>query len=289
MIPPMPGPNEQQIAYWNDQAGAKWVELQPRIDTQIAPLGVAAMDRLAPAAGERILDVGCGCGSTTIALAERVGPHGRVIGMDVSAPMLARARERVREHGNDTIELVQGDAATHAFTPASVDAVFSRFGVMFFDDPTSAFANLRGVVAPRGRLAFVCWQSPAANEWVRVPMEAAARVVPLPPPPPPSAPGPFQLADRDRLHDLLERAGWRDVAIEPIETLMDIGGGASVDEAVSFLLRIGPLARALAELGERPDLRRALTDALATRLASFAGPRGVQLGGAAWIVTATAP
>ena len=289
MIPTMTTENEEQIAYWNEQAGAKWVEMQERIDAQIEPLGLAAMERLAPAAGERILDVGCGCGSTTLALAERVGPRGRVTGVDISRPMLARARERATARGVGTVDFVEADASSHAFGPASVDAVFSRFGVMFFADPPAAFANLRRAVRPSGRLAFVCWQSLMANEWVRVAIEAAAPLVPLPAPPAPGTPGPFQLADGDWVRTILDRAGWRDVVVEPYETRLGVGGTDDLDESVDFLLRIGPLARVLGEIPDRPDLRDAVADALRDRLAAAHGPEGVQLGAAAWIVTAGNP
>jgi SAM-dependent methyltransferase len=281
--------NEEQIAYWNGPAGAKWALLHERIDAQLAPIGLVAMERLAPAAGERVLDVGCGCGATALALAERVGPTGRVTGVDVSGPMLARARERARERGVGTVTFVEGDASTHAFVPASIDAVFSRFGVMFFAEPPRAFANLRTAVVPGGRLGFVCWQGPLANEWVRVVLEVAATFLPLPAPSPPGAPGPFQLADRDWVRAVLGEAGWRDVSVDPHEAAMRVGGTGDLDEAVDFLQRIGPLARLLADVADQPDLRRAVSDALRARLADAHGPEGVRLGGAAWIVSARAP
>jgi SAM-dependent methyltransferase len=281
--------NDEQIAYWNEQAGPKWVELQERIDAQVEPLGLVAMDRLAPAAGEHVLDVGCGCGTTSLALAGRVGPAGRVTGVDVSAPMLARARERARASGVTTARFVEADAAAHSFAPASVDGVFSRFGVMFFADPPRAFANLRAAGRPGARLAFVCWQSLMANEWVRVAIEAAAPLVPLPAPPAPGTPGPFQLADRDRVRAILAEAGWSDVAVDPFETTLGVGGSEDLDEAVDFLLRIGPLARVLGEIPDRPDLRDAVADALRERLARVHGPGGVRLGAATWIVAARAP
>jgi SAM-dependent methyltransferase len=281
--------NEDQIAYWNGPAGGKWVELYERIDAQIAPLGAAAIDRLAPAPGERILDLGCGCGTTTLALAARVGPTGTVTGVDVSRPMLARAEERARARDVRNVGFVAADAATHAFVPASADAMFSRFGVMFFADPASAFGNVRRALVPNGRLGFLCWQSLGANEWVRAPLEAAAPLVPLPPPPPPGTPGPFQLADRDRIQSILDEAGWTDVAIDPLEGELGIGGSAELDEAVDFLLRIGPLARVLGEIRDRADLRHAVADALRERLARALGPEGVRLGAAAWLVSARAP
>lgn len=279
--------NDEQIAYWNEQAGEKWVVLQDRIDAQLEPLGLVAMDALAPAAGERVLDVGCGCGATSRTLAARVGSAGSVTGVDVSGPMLAQARARAAD--TPTVRFIQGDAATHPFPPGSFDALFSRFGVMFFADPPAAFANLRRATAPGGRLGFVCWQSLFANEWVRIPIEVAAPHVPLPPPPAPGTPGPFQLADRDRVLAILADAGWADVGVDPHETVLGVGGSADLDETVDFLLRIGPLARVLGEVTDRADAAAAVADALRARLAPLHGPGGVRLGGATWIVTATNP
>jgi len=281
--------NEEQIAYWNSQAGEKWVEMQERLDAQIQPFGIAAIEALAPVSGERIVDVGCGCGATSLALAERVGPSGAVLGLDVSGPMLARARERAAAAGATTVTFVEGDASTHTFSGPPFDALFSRFGVMFFSDPTAAFAALRRGIRPDGRLGFICWQSLLANEWVRIPIEEAARIVPLPAPPPPGAPGPFQLADPDWIHEVLSGAGWSEVGIDSFETEMGIGGSADLDDAVDFLLRIGPLARVIAESADPREHARAVAAALRDRLAASHGQDGVRLGGATWIVTAKNP
>src|SRR5919202_367006 len=181
--------NTEQIEYWNGTAADTWVAQQERLDRQLDPLGRAALRVLAPRPGEHVLDVGCGSGQTTLQLADAVGPDGRVVGVDVSSQLLAAARRRPRPAN---VAFEQADAQTYAFE-RPFDAIYSRFGVMFFADPVAAFANLRRALKPGGRMAFVCWREEAANPMMTVPMAAAAKH--LPPLPPPAqdahAPGPF--------------------------------------------------------------------------------------------------
>jgi ubiquinone/menaquinone biosynthesis C-methylase UbiE len=272
---------------FSDRAGEAWVRLQDRTDALTDPLGRVAIARLAPAAGERVLDVGCGCGQTLLELAERVGPTGRVHGADVSPPMFGRARERVA--GQGAISLVLADAQKHAFEPASFDAVFSRFGVMFFDDARAAFRNLHAAVRPGGRLAFVCWQALEKNPWAARPLAAVMRLLP------PSAmpdmlrdgrPGPFSFGDPAHVRAILGDAGWKDVSVEPVEMPLHIGGAATLDEAVAYSLQIGPASRAMADAPD--DLKPALESALREALAPFATAKGVFADGAAWVVSARA-
>ena len=240
------GPNAEQATYWSEASGPKWVAYQERIDAQIAPLGLAAIERAAPRPGERCLDVGCGCGQTTLQLAERVAPEGSVLGVDLSVPMLARAEERAREAGLPA-RFARADAQTHDFSSEGFDLVFSRFGVMFFSDPVAAFANLRGALAGSGRLAFACWRPPVDNDWVVVPLAAARKHLEVPAPTDPFAPGPFSLADPDRIRRVLADAGWSGIEIDAHSQELEIAGGASQDEALDFLMQIGPMARLLAE------------------------------------------
>jgi SAM-dependent methyltransferase len=239
------------------------------------------------APGERALDVGCGCGQTTFQLAERVAPAGSVVGIDISAVMLARAQERAARSGAEGVRIrfENADAQTAALGEAAFDLVFSRFGVMFFADPPAAFANLRRALAPGGRLAFVCWQGPERNEWVRVPLAAAAKHLTLPRPAP-GAPGPFALSDPERTRAILAQAGFREIEIEPHERDLAIARG-SLDEAAGFLTQIGPLSRALREAGAAgAELQEAVAQSVREALAPYAGPQGVRMGSASWIVTA---
>ena len=279
------GPNAQQIEYWNEQAGPNWVAGKAGIDSLIEPLGIATIERAVPAAGESVLDVGCGTGHATLELARRVGARGRVVGLDISAPMLERARQDARTEGLSQLCFENADAQTHRFEER-FDLIYSRFGVMFFQDPPAAFANLRGALADGGRVVFVCWQGVERNAWVREPIAAVAKHVEMPPPPEPGAPGPFSLADGERVRTILGDAGFGNVALEAYERDLVLAGGASIDAAVEQLLRIGPASRLLAEASE--DVRRAAATSVREALEPKAGPDGVVMGSACWIVSARA-
>ena len=283
-----PEANAEQIRYWNEAAGPKWVSFQKVIDAQIAPLGERAMDRAGIAPGERVIDVGCGCGDTTIALARRVGPTGLVLGVDISAPMLERAAETARAAVAANVRFENADAQTHRLSPGAFDVVYSRFGVMFFADPVAAFANLRAALRPGGRLAFVCWQALRENPWLFLALQAAAQHLTLPPPPAPDAPGPFSLADPERVRDIVARAGFERIALEDLRTALMLGGGGTLDQAVRFLTEgVGPVSGVLREAD--PALRPTVAAAVRAAISPFVTPEGVRLGSAAWIVTARVP
>ncbi len=284
---PASGPNAEQIEYWNRVTGARWVQAADRVDAQIAHIGLAAMDRAAVAPGDRVLDVGCGCGHSVLQLAERVAPTGSVTGIDVSSVMLAEAEERAARARVSRVRFENADAQTHAFEPGSFDLLFSRFGVMFFADPQAAFANLRAALRPGGRLAFACWQAIDRNPWMLVPTLAAARHVQLPAPPAAGAPGPFSLADSDRVRSILEGAGFEQVALESFERRLRLAGGLGLEGAVDFAQQLGPAASALREADA--EVREAAAAAIRDALAPFETPDGVELGAAAWLVTAVAP
>jgi SAM-dependent methyltransferase len=277
------GPNAEQIRYWNETIGPRWVEMGDLLDAQIAPLGLAAMERAQPAPGERVLDIGCGCGQTSVQLAERVGAGGSVLGVDVSSPMLERAGARAA--GLPALRFVNADAQTHAFGER-FDLAFSRFGVMFFADPVAAFANVRRALEPGGRIAFVCWQAIDRNPWLLVPLRAVVGLVDLPAPPAPGAPGPFAFADPARVQGILESAGFEKVALEPLEGSLAIGAGGDLERAVQFTMQMGPVSATLREAGE--ELRRRAAEAIRAALAPLATPTGVRAEYAAWIATARA-
>ena len=278
--------NAEQIEYWNERGGPQWVQRQERLDAQISPFGLVALDKAAAQRGECALDVGCGCGQTSLALAERVGPQGSVTGVDISQPMLGRARERQQEQQLENLTFINADAQAHQFESASVDLIFSRFGVMFFDDARKAFGNLRIALQSGGRLCFICWQELKKNDWVRVPLQAAAQHIPLPPPPEPGTPGPFAFANPDRVRDILESAGFRDVNLQSYETDMNLGGATGIEGAVEFLLAIGPVATLLRESDEATRTR--VADAIRKALAPYEEGDSVNLHSATWIVQARA-
>ena len=272
--------NEAQITHWREQSGPGWVRGQDRMDRQLGPLGDLARERLAPEPGEAVVDVGCGTGQTTLQLADAVGPDGRVVGVDVSPPMLALARERA--HGRDNVSFLEADAQTHLFAPGSFDALYSRFGIMFFDDPVAGFANLGAAMRPGGRLSFVCWRPPEYNQFMTEGVRVIAPLIAPPPPPPPNAPGPYAFADADRVRAILTSAGWSSVEIDPQDTTILVA--ANLDEAIAGLQEVGPTA---GMLRDAPDSTRA--EALDLLRASF-GPRiagdGLQASAAVWIVHA---
>jgi SAM-dependent methyltransferase len=277
------------IRYWNESAGPAWVEMQERLDVQVGPLGAKALERAGVAAGERVLDVGCGCGGTTLDIARAVGDRGGVTAVDVSAPMLDRARERAAAAGlGERIDWRCEDAQVARFAESGFDCLYSRFGVMFFSDPPAAFANLRRALRPGGRLAFVCWQARERNPWMTVPALAAMQHVAFPPPPPPDAPGPFAFADPVRVRGILEAAGFDAIEHEPLERPMQLGGGG-IDEALELFLAVGPVGQALREAQAGPAQRARVLEAVRAAFEAFRTPRGVEAPAAAWIVRARRP
>jgi SAM-dependent methyltransferase len=277
--------NADQIAYWNGNAGQRWVDRQQAQDVVLGPVLAAALDRAAVRAGERVVDVGCGCGSSTLELARRVGPSGRVLGVDVSAPMLARAGERLPPGA--PVELVQADATAYAFPAAGFDLLFSRFGVMFFAEPERSFANLRRALRPGGRLAFACWRAPRENPWMMLPLQGAYEHAPRLPQLGPEDPGPFSFADPERVRRILGAAGFAAPRLEPLDLMLDIAAGGGLEAAVQAALEIGPTSRALAE--QPPAVREATARSIRRLLAPHAQGSAVPLGAAMWLVTAESP
>jgi SAM-dependent methyltransferase len=272
--------NAEQIEHWNGEGGRRWVKAQARMDALLSPLTRILLERAAPRPGERVLDVGCGCGDTSVAIAE-LGAD--VVGVDVSAPMLERAR--ARGAGRERLRFVHADAAEHPFSAASFELLLSRFGVMFFADPVGAFANLRRGHVEGGRLCFVCWQAPVENPWLTVPLQAALPFAPeAVPTPAPGAPGPFGLADPRRVTAVLEAAGYRDVAVEPYRVRLRCG--EDLDDALESVVRLGPTSRLLEALPS--EAQQAAIGAVREALRPFQTPEGVLLGSASWLVTARA-
>ena len=276
-----PSGNDEQSEFWNGVAGERWARNQARLDRALGPFGEAALDRLELRPGQSVLDVGCGTGGTLLSLARRLGGQGRVLGVDLSRPMLERARERTREQPE--IELLVGDAAAYGFGQR-FDAVFSRFGVMFFADPVLAFGALRQTLRAAGQLGFVCWQAFEDNPWVHLPLLAARSLLSEPPAASdPNAPGPFAFADPARLRDILDRAGYSEITIEAFRSpvLMSEEG---VEAAVDFTFQTGPVARLLVEQPE--PVRQLARERIRERLAPFTAGQRVELAGAAWLVSA---
>ena len=266
--------------YWNGRPVDVWVREAERFDTMLAPFGRRLLATAALEPGERVLDVGCGNGAVSLAAARAAGSSGSVTGLDLSAPMLTVARRRAQEQGVD-VDFVKGDAQTTSFDQP-FDVVVSRFGMMFFDDPAAAFANLAEATRPGGRLCFVCWQEMLANEWIAVPSMAMVAHVGIPELPEPGKPGPFSLADAGRTRSLLESAGWSEVTVQ--DHREGIGMGRDPEDVLSFMFS-DEMGRRLVE-GRDPEAVKAGTEATLEALRRYASPDGVVLGGACWLVSA---
>ncbi|TDJ40759.1 MAG: class I SAM-dependent methyltransferase [Gammaproteobacteria bacterium] len=273
------GPNEAQIEYWNSWMGERWVQNQEDLDQLLAPLSEAAISAAGVRRNERALDVGCGCGATSLVMADR---GAITTGIDVSRPMLEHARTRAEGRSNP--EFVLADAALHEFN-GDFDLLFSRFGVMFFVEPVAAFANLRSALRSGGRVCFLCWQPADRNPWVSVPMAAVLPFLPPSEPVDPRAPGPFAFGDADYVSDILTQAGFDDVQAAPLERPLSLGQNATI--AAEFVTRIGPVSRVLVDLDEAR--RNELVAEVRTTLSPYERAEGVALGAACWIVTAVNP
>ncbi|KQT07489.1 methyltransferase type 11 [Methylobacterium sp. Leaf399] len=280
-----------QAEYWNGDAGRRWARNQRAIDTVFAPLTQALFAGAVLRPDSAVLDVGCGAGDCAIRAARDLGARGRVVAADVSAPLLAVARERAAldAPGGAPIAFVEADAQRHDFGGAVFERVISRFGVMFFEDSVAAFANLRRSLVPGGRLTFLCWRPLAQNAWIAVPLAVVQPLVPAPEPSPPGGPGPFRFADPDVIGDILAAAGFLDIGIEAIDRPLVLGlsgeaaAGAAAEAAARFVLELGPVSRLLRDRDD--DLRARAHAAVAADFSARAEAGAVTLGAACWLVS----
>ncbi len=270
----------EQAAYWNGPGGEGWLAAYQRIQRAIGDIGQLGLSAAAAHAGEHVMDIGCGTGDTTAALAQAVGLTGHVLGVDISETLIAAARA----HQLDNATFVVGDAATHPFQAGHYDLVFSRFGVMFFADPVAAFRNIRRALKSQGRLVFIAWRTAQENPWGTTPTRAAQPFLPPQQRPGAEDPGQFSFGDRARVERILGEAGFNSLRFEPIDR--QIWMGDSVAEVVAGAGRFGPLARAFA--GADPAAIERAKQAIAEVLAPHARADGVRLPGACWLVQANA-
>jgi SAM-dependent methyltransferase len=282
----MPTDNADQIAEWNGVLGRTWAQMQGDVGAVVAPFGDAALNVAAPQSGERVLDIGCGCGDTTFAIARLVGDKGAVLGVDVSQPMLDVALEQARAVRLGQLEFRNADASA-ALLPSANDLLFSRFGVMFFSQPSAAFRHMRNSLKAGARCVFVCWRAPRDNPWAMAPLVAARSAMGVTQPPAdPNAPGPFAFADDARVRGILADAGFAEITITRHDA--PVTYGATPRAAAERALRAGPTSRFVRDMGD--EHRPRILDAVERAFASLAAPDGqVSLIGSAWIVTATNP
>jgi SAM-dependent methyltransferase len=272
--------NAAQAAHWNDRAGRTWVDLQPLLDRMFAGFVPLLIEPLGPDM-RAVLDIGCGAGALTLAAAERIGPAARCTGVDISAPLAAAAESRAVAAGRTGITFDVADAQTYSFEAGGFDAVVSRFGVMFFDDPVAAFSNLRRATRPGGLLRFAAWRSPQENAFMGVPKRAVGHLVDFPLSEP-NAPGQFGFADRNRVLGILADAGWRDVRVDPVDAPCSIPAG----DVIAYGTRMGALGAVWADLS--PSLREEIDRLLRTAFQAYEADGDIRFTAACWLVRATA-
>lgn len=276
--------DDDQTALWNGPAGHAWVDAQDVLDQALKPMEdllVQAVFASGSLPKSRVLDVGCGTGSTTLAVARRLGLNGRCVGIDISEPMIIAARSRTEREGAGT-SFIHADAQTYPFEPSGFDAIISRFGVMFFDDSVQAFANLRRAASREAALRFIAWRSPAENAFMTTAERAAAPLLPNLPARRANAPGQFAFADRDRIYTILAQTGWTEIdvrAIDPSCTFPE-------KDLVRYLTRLGPVGRVLDQVDER--IRTQVIEKARAALDPYVHGAEVHFTAACWMVYARA-
>jgi ubiquinone/menaquinone biosynthesis C-methylase UbiE len=280
---PAPTPNPRGAEFWNSTMGHSWVSQQAAISDVFTSVTSVSLDAAAAKPGEHVIDIGCGTGDTLLAFAKVVGPSGSVLGVDVSVPMLGFAKHRAAEAGLGNVTCALADATSYAFEPRWADLVYSRFGVMFFDEPIKAFTNIRSGMKAGGRLVFVCFRSMPESPWFRVPIEAARPHVPPQPPVDPMAPGMFSLAREERLRCILTEAGFREMALKATDVPIH---GKDTTQSMAFITQAGPLPALLENASD--EQRTRATEAVRNALAANIGADGRGLHVGLWLVSALA-
>lgn len=270
-----------QATLWNGAGGCAWVESQDLMDALLYPFERVLVEALSSTPARAVLDVGCGTGSTTLALAEQFGPGATVTGIDISEPMLRAARARAERQGKRA-EFMLGDAQTHALGAARFDLLASRFGVMFFADPIEAFRNLKRATASAGRLGLVVWRPAEENPFMTLAERVAAPLIPNLPPRTVDGPGQFAFGDRDLVHRILRSSDWKEIDISPV----DVECSLPASELANYVTRFGPVGRALREVSA--EVRTRFLEEAGTAFEAYVQGPAVVFSGACWLVTARA-
>jgi SAM-dependent methyltransferase len=268
-----------QSSLWNGRAGCAWVDTQTTMDQVLAPFERLLVDAVSARSPRRVLDVGCGTGSTTLAAARVLETTGDSVGVDISKPMIVAARSRAEREGSSAT-FIRADAQLHRFEPASFDMIISRFGVMFFEDPVQAFANLRRAARNGAELRFVAWRTPEENPFMTTAERAAAPLLPNLPPRRPDVPGPFSLADPQRVHAILQESGWAEIDLQPI----DVACTLPAKELTQYVSRLGPVGLALDGVDARTHAQ--VVETARAAFAPYVDGDEVRFTGACWMVSA---
>ena len=278
--------NTAQHEYWNNVAGPRWVGLGGFVERRVRVVNDLLLARSAVVPGESVLEIGCGTGAATVPFAEVVGQRGRVVGVDISEPMLAGARQRLAASGLGNISLLEADAQVYRFEPNHFDLITSRFGIMFFADPVAAFSNLLPAARPGGRLCFACWGPLEENGHWLIPHEVALRHLGPPPPTPPRMPGPLAFSDQDYVRSILDTAGFADVVIDR-ETPVIFG--STPEEEAEYACAMGPPARLIDEKKPSEAVRQTIRREMVEAFAAYAQGKEMRLPSTVFLVTARRP
>jgi len=277
--------NVDMSELWNGGGGLNWMRFQNRLEKSLTPFGQQAISTAMFTKNERILDVGCGWGDTSFEIAQNVGSNGYVRGIDISELILRQARSQTASFRLNNISFECVDAESHNFEAIEYDVIFSRFGIMFFNDPVAAFKNIRTALKKNGRIVFICWQSVNANQWVNLPIEITEKYTALTQQIDPEAPGGFAFGNSNRVLQILKDAGFVDVKVEPFKTKFNVG--KNLDEAIEFLSHLGPASSVLDDPKINDEIKSNIIKELRNTLALYQTSQGVELDAATWIFTAT--
>ena len=274
--------NQDQKEFWNEKKGKIWVSLEKHIDKMLNPLGDHAIKILEPKDGEKILDVGCGTGSTTQNLSKLVGDSGLITGMDISEPILDFAKKQSNSKKINNINFILADAQNFQFLTKSYDAIFSRFGIMFFEDPIAAFKNIKKSLKNKGRLTFICWRKRDENDWITLSSNIASNFLELPPNANPKEPGPFAFEDSGYIEEILIKSGWKNITIKNHN--QNIIVGETVNITAEFLSRMGPMSVPFENADQYTQ--RKVKEALKECYSKYNTSNGVEFNFSTWIVSA---
>ena len=275
--------NAKQKDFWSGKGGDYWVEKQSEMDIMLNPLGEKALAKLDLQSNYKVLDIGCGCGATTLEIAHIVS-EGAVTGLDISVPMLDKAKSEAKIQGIANVDFKVVDVQVEQLAYEEYDSVYSRFGVMFFDDPFEAFKNIFSSVKVGGELSFVCWQDPSLNPWQSLSLQVIRGYLDMPSPPPRS-PGPFAFHEKDYVKEILEKSGFSNISFDDNQENITMFAGKSLEEASEDYLAINPVVTEMLK-DSTDDLKSEIVESLKEAFSGFHRGDGLVFPSATWVVSA---